>query len=117
MALGTKGHWRKLSPLFKFKMIYSLNSDWLQNLVHKYKDLGQKYETINLSNYISIISYFIDNFVDSSNNPVRRKRSLPRIYRESLKIILLFKDEIEKSKEKGESPFAPLGKYNVGQCS
>ena len=79
--------------------------DRLQNLVHKYKDHGQKYEIINLSNYISIISHFIDNFVDTSNTPIRRKRSLPKIYRESMKIILRFKDEIEKSKDKGESPF------------
>ena len=97
--------------------MYIFTTNRLQNLVHKYKDHGQKYEIINLSNYISIISHFIDNFVDTSNTPIRRKRSLPKIYRESLKIILRFKDEIEKSKEKGESPFAPLGKYNVGHCS
>ena len=79
--------------------------DKLQSLVHKYEDHGQKYDIMNLSNFINIIGNFIDNYVDNSNNHVRRKRSLPVILKESLKIISRFKNEIEKSKEKGESPF------------
>ena len=79
--------------------------DKLQALVHKYKDHGQKYEIINISDFINIIGYFIDNFVDNSNVHVRRKRSLSRISKESLRIISRFKNEIEKSKENGESHF------------